>query len=84
MTPVELADTPMTPGEPEGHDNLYPDCLPSPSAGDQAASTSPSGGAFASPPTPRYFLFCTKGPLQGSDQAQCYGWCAGAPGTALN
>lgn len=82
MTPVELADTPMTPGEPEGHDNLYPDCLPLPSAGDQAASTSPSGGAFAPPPL--YFLFCTKGPLQGLDQAQCYGWCAGAPGTALN
>lgn len=52
MTLVELADTPMTPGEPEGHDNLYPDCLPSPSAGDQVASTSPSGGAFATPPPP--------------------------------
>lgn len=50
MTPVELADTPMTPGEPEGHDNLYPDCLPSPPAGDQAASTSPSGSAFAPSP----------------------------------
>lgn len=50
MTPVELADTPMTPGEPEGHDNLYPDCLPSPLAGDQAASTSPSGSAFAPSP----------------------------------
>lgn len=47
---AELGGAPMTPLEPEGNDDLNPDCPSSPSPGHSADLSQPPGGAPTPPP----------------------------------